>query len=383
MRRTNTSIGSLLGAAALALAGCSDSDVLEPAGGPAAFAVSASAPGAVYVLSNQAAGNAVLAFARAADGTLSGPVAYPTGGAGTGAGLGSQGAVVLTENARWLLAVDAGSDEVSLFRVDAAGLTQTDRVASGGDMPISVTVHGRFVYVVNAGGTGNIAGFQASNTGDLTPIPGSTRPLSGAGTGPAQIEFSPDGRWLVVTEKNTNMIVTYAVDHEGVAGPPQPQPSAGMTPFGFAFAGRNKLIVSEAFGGAVDASATSSYVLRRDGMLETLSPSVGTTETAACWTVVSKNGRFAYVTNTGSASVTGYEIGRGGRLFLLDADGRTAPTGPTPIDAAFDGSGQHLYVLTAGNGGISAFDVGANGNGLTPIAGAGGLPAGAVGIAAH
>jgi 6-phosphogluconolactonase (cycloisomerase 2 family) len=383
MRGTNLKRGVVIGAAALAAAACSDGSVLAPDGPEAAYAVSQGAPGAVYVLSNQAAGNAVLAFARAADGTLSGPVAYPTGGTGTGAGLGSQGAVVLSGNGRWLLAVDAGSDEVSVFRVDAMGLTQTDRVASGGDMPISVTVHGAWVYVVNAGGAGNISGFQLSASGDLSSITGSTRPLSGAGTGPAQIEFSPDGRWLVVTEKNTNMIVTYAVSHEGVAGPPQPQPSAGTTPFGFAFAGRNRLIVSEAFGGAVDASATSSYALKPDGTLETLSASVGTTETAACWTVVSKNGRFAYVTNTGSASVTGYEIGRGGQLHILDADGKTAPTGPTPIDADFSASGRHLYVLTAGNGGISAFDVGANGNGLAPIAGAAGLPAGAVGIAAH
>ena len=193
MFRTRLKFASVI-ATALALSACSETGVLEPEVTDAAFGVTRQASGAVYVLSNQASGNAVLAFARAADGTLSGPATYPTGGLGTGAGLGSQGALVLTDNARWLLAVDAGSDGVSAFRVDASGLTLTDHVASGGDMPISVTAHGRHVYVLNAGGASNISGFRLSTSGDLTPIAGSTRPLSGAGTGPAQIEFSPDGR---------------------------------------------------------------------------------------------------------------------------------------------------------------------------------------------
>ncbi|MGH7502213.1 MAG: lactonase family protein [Longimicrobiales bacterium] len=374
---------SMFSAAVLVLAACSETDVLEPAGSDAAFVQAASASGAVYVLSNAVAGNAVLAFARAADGSLTGPVAYATGGTGTGAGLGSQGAVVLSDNGRWLFAVDAGSDELSVFRVEAGNLTLTDRVGSGGDMPISVTVRGRTVYVLNAGGSGNIVGYGLSQSGDLSPLAGSTQPLSGAGTGPAQVEFSPNGRLLVVTEKMTNMIVTYAVDSQGIAGPPQANVSAGATPFGFAFSGSNRLIVSEAFGGAADASATSSYFLRSNGAVETISASVGTTETAACWVVVSRNGRFAYVTNTGSGTVTGYEIGRGGRLFLLDADGETAQSGPGPIDAAFSDGDRFLFVLNAGDGSISGFGVGPNGNGLSAVGGVSGLPAGAVGLAAH
>ena len=372
--------------AALALAGCSD---LDPAGPESAtdvtpaFASDAATPGAVYVLSNSAAGNEVLMFARGADGSLgAAPGAYSTGGTGTGAGLGSQGALTLSSSGRWLLAVNAGSDELSVFRVGPHGLTLTDRVASGGDMPISVTTHGSLVYVLNAGGSGNISGFALSPQGSLSAITGSTQPLSGAGVGPAQVQFSPDGSVLLVTEKAANMILTYAVNAVGQAAAPVAYASAGATPFGFTFAGRDKLVVSEAFGGAPDASATSSYILS-GGTLTPVSSSVGTTETAACWAVATRNGRYAYVTNTGSGSVTGYAVAQDGGLTLLDADGVTGVTGPgsSPIDAAFS-ENDYLYVLNAAAHSISGFRVNSDGS-LEPAAGAAGLPVGAVGIAAR
>ena len=186
-----------------------------------------------------------------------------------------------------------------------------DVASSRGVRPISVTSHGRLVYVLNAGGgatPANIAGFWRFG-GDLIPLPGSSRPLSAALPDPAQVEFSPDGRRLVVTEKGTNRIVTYAVGFLGYAGAPQVSPSAGQTPFGFAFAGRRHLIVSEAFGGAPDASVLSSYALGPGGGVTPIDPNVATTETAACWVVVTGNGRYAYTTNTGSASVSGYAVG--------------------------------------------------------------------------
>ncbi|HEU0079640.1 MAG TPA: beta-propeller fold lactonase family protein [Longimicrobiaceae bacterium] len=374
---------ALAAMAALAAAGCSgDAGTLAP--DTASLAKGKSSPGAVYVTSNSPAGNAVLAFDRSADGTLSPAGSFPTGGTGTGAGLGSQGALVLSDNGQWLLAVNAGSDQVSVFRVRPDGLELTDTEASGGDMPISVTVQGRLVYVLNAGGAGNISGLTLSPHGELAPLPGSTRPLSAAGVGPAQVEFSPDGDVLVVTEKMTDRIVTYAVGGDGLAGPPIPHASAGTTPFGFAFSGRDRLIVSEAFGGAPDASATSSYILGGGGSPTTVSPSVPTTETAACWVAVSRDGRFAYVTNTGSGSVSGYAVARDGTLTLLDADGVTAMTGPgsMPIDEDFSRDGRFLYVLGAGSHAVHAFAFAADGS-LAPVDRDPGLPAGSVGLAAR
>lgn len=369
-----------LSAAALALAACTDAAPPTGPDGSAALLRDPDAAGAVYTLSNAANGNELLVFARAADGSLSPAGAVPTGGLGTGAGLGSQGAVVASDDGRLLFAVDAGSDEISVFALRPQGPALVDRVASGGDRPISLTVHHRLLYVLNAGSE-TITGFTVGSDGSLSPLAGSTRPLSGAGVGPAQVEFSPDGRLLVVTEKATSLIDTYTVGRDGLASGPLVQASEGTTPFGFAFDRRGRLFVSEAFGGAPDASALSSYDLDRGGVLETISPSVGTTETAACWVVVTHDGRFAYTTNTGSGTVTGYAIADDGSVSLLDADGATGTAGTGPIDAAFDASGRHLYVLNAG-GTISAFSRGGDGS-LTPLSGASGLPAGTVGIAAR
>src|SRR6266480_1725333 len=170
---------------------------------------------AVYTLTNQAAGNAVAVFDRAADGTLTAAGTIATGGTGTGGGLGSQGAVALSDDGRRLFAVNAGSNDVSVFDIGPAGLALASRTASGGTLPISLTVHGDVLYVLNAGGDGNISGFRVGNDGTLAPLAGSTRPLSGSGVGPAQVSFSSTGAWLVVTEKTTNRLDIYAVGSDG------------------------------------------------------------------------------------------------------------------------------------------------------------------------
>ena len=338
---------------------------------------------AVYTMSNAAAGNRILAFDRAPNGMLTPAGSFATGGLGSGGGLGNQGGLVLSDNHRWLLAVNAGSHDVSLFTVDDDGLHWVDKEPSGGSQPVSVTIHRRLVYVLNAG-SDNVSGFTLRPHGKLSPIAGSTRPLSGAGTGAAQVQFSPDGRWLVVTEKATNLIVTYRVDDDGLLGPPHIQPSQGTTPFGFAFGGRRHLFVSEAFGGAPDASAVSSYRLGRDGMLHVVSPSVATHQTAACWVLVTEDGRFAYTTNTGSGSISGYAIDDDGALTLLNADGRTADTGAgsAPIDLALSQDGRVLFVLSSGAHSIGAFRILHSGQ-LHQLAAVGGLPASANGLAAR
>lgn len=337
--------------------------------------------GEVYTMTNGSGGNEILIFDRMQDGTLEPAGAVATGGAGTGSGLGSQGAIV--QAGWWLLAVNAGSDDVSLFFTGFGDLRLVDVEPSGGDMPISVTIHRNLVYVLNNGGDGNISGFKLNWWGDLTPIEGSTRPLSGSAVDAAQIEFTPRGEGLVVTEKMTNNIVGYPVDNNGMAGEPLVVPSAGQTPFGFAFDKRGHLIVSEAFGGAPDASAVSSYGVNDDGMFSVISPSVGTTETAACWVVVTKNGRYAYTTNTGSGSVTGYQIHHDGSLTLLDEDGQTGLTGDgsSPIDMGQSKNGRFLYVTNTGNGTISVFQVHNDGS-LSDVQVVSGLPAGITGMVA-
>ncbi len=372
--RVRTSIRSLIAASLL---------VAIVAGAGASNAEAHNGRGAVFTLTNEAAGNSVVALMRSADGTLSNAGTYPTGGLGTSDGLGSQGALTLSPNGRWLFAVNAGSDEVSVFSVRGTELTLSDKVSSGGDRPISLTVDRDLLYVLNAGMPNNITGFRIGNHGSLSQLAGSTRPLSAASTGPAEVQFSPDGDLLVVTEKMTNKIDTYTVNRHGFATGPNVQNSVGATPFGFAFDKRGRLIVSEAFGGAPDASAVSSYRPSNNGTLNVVSGSVGTTETAACWVVVTENGRYAYAANTGSGSITGYRIGHDGSLALLDADGRTGETGvgSSPVDMAISNGG-YLYALNSATDSIDAFEVGSDGS-LTWLSEAVGLSANVVGLVAR
>jgi 6-phosphogluconolactonase len=194
--------------------------------------------GALFTMTNSATGNEVIVFERSSDGTLTQQGSYSTGGLGTGAGLGNQSGVILSQGRKFLLVCNAGSNDISIFEVRHGGLTLLDRTPSGGDTPISLAISGRLVYALNAGGDGNISGLVVKDNGQLRPIAGSNRPLSGSGTGPAQICFSNNGRVLVVTEKATNQILIYKVHHDGRASGPEVHASSGDTPFGFAFSNR-------------------------------------------------------------------------------------------------------------------------------------------------
>jgi 6-phosphogluconolactonase len=380
--RTRNTLG-VVGIAIAALVGCSQEDtLLDPLdGGALSPAGSDRATGAVYLMNNDAAGNEVMVFRRSTDGSLTYQINVPTDGQGTGGSLGNQSGLALSSGRRWLLVVNAGSDDVSVFAVRPEGLVLTDREASGGEQPISVATHRNLVYVLNAGDPNNISGFRLTSAGELQPIPGSIQPLSAPTVGPAQVGFSPDGRILVVSEKGTNRLTTYTVDRNGLASAPNPQAAAGQTPFGFGFDHHGTLVVSEAFGGAADASTVSSYRVESNGTVDVIDATVPTTETAACWIAISANGRYAYTTNTGSGSITGFEIAASGDLTILNSNGETALTGPgsTPLDAAFSSGGRYLYVLSRGIGEISAFELRSDGS-LEAISGAGGLPPAANGM---
>ncbi len=338
--------------------------------------------GAVYTLTNEARANAVVAFNRSARGPLSDPRRFATGGRGTGSGLGSQGAIALSRNGSWLFAVNPGSNDISVFSVRGTELRLAHRSSSGGTMPISVTSHRNLVFVLNAGGTGNIAGFTLTPSGALQPLPDGVRSLSGPKTGPAQVSFSPNGESLVVTEKNTGLLALYSVDDDGAVSEATQVPSNGETPFGFSFARHGLLIVSEAFGGRDGESAVSSY--RLEDEVQPISGSVPDHQTAACWIAVTRNGQYAYTTNTGSGSISGYRVSSRGTLSLLNPDGRTASTGDgsSPTDMALSAESSFLYAVGSGTGTISAFRVRDDGS-LRPLDPVGGLPTSVVGLAAR
>ncbi len=337
-------------------------------------------PGAVYTMTNSAGDNAIQVYERAADGSLSAGGTFPTGGLGTGSGLGSQGAIELTQDGRWLFAVNASSGEVSVFAVHIGQLSLVDKVSSAGSDPISLTYNHRLLYVLNAGNGGGIAGFRVSANGHLHFISGSIRPLSNNGVGaapsPEEIAFTPDGENLVVTEKGSNLIDTYAVENGRTHGP-LVNASAGPAPYGFDFAGRNVMVVSEAA-----KSAASSYRVLDKG-IKVISASVLDTQAAACWLIVTGNGRFAYAANAASGTISGYRVSEAGRLALLNASGINGiiGAGSHPIDMGLSKNDRYLYVLASGNNTINAFAVRPDGS-LAFIASYS-SPAGASGLAAR
>lgn len=251
---------------------------------------------------------------------------------------------------------------------------------------MSVTSHGRLVYVVNEssaqGGVDSINGFRLSRHGHLHAIPQAQQPLSAVAADPAQIGFSPDGRVLVVTEKATNTLSTYRVDRRGRAGAAQSFPSEGPTPFGFAFRRDGTLFVSEAAGGAPNASTVSSYHVDRRGGLSVLESRFATMQTAACWVAADRSGRRLYTANTPDASLTGLSADRSGALSLLDPSGISgeAGMGSAPRDLGLTRNGRFLYTLNGGTGAVGAFRVERSGA-LTSLGEFGSLPGSATGLA--
>jgi len=339
-------------------------------------------PGAVYAMTNAAGGNSIRIFDRAAGGALTSAGSISTGGNGMGSGLGSQGALTLTSDQRWLLAVNAGSNDVTVFSVMPAGLEFRSQTPSGGKTPISVTIHGRLVYVLNAG-TPNISGFRLSSDGTLSTIPGSTQFINGV-TGPAQVAFNAEGNVLIVTDKPTNQIFTFRVDDDGVAAAPVAHVSNGATPFGFAVDQRDHVVVSDAHGGPSGTSALSSYEVNDGGSLQLIAGPIGTNQLAACWVVITQNDKFTFTSDTASGVITGFSLARDGSLTLLDSQGVSARTGAgsTPTDLALSENSRFLFSLNPGAGTIAGWRIGSDGA-LVFTGGATGIPASASGIAAR
>jgi 6-phosphogluconolactonase (cycloisomerase 2 family) len=322
-------------------------------------AVAAASPGAVFTQDNDPRGNAVQMFDRAADGTLSPGRTFPTGGVGLATLGGRQGAVELSDDERYVYAVNAGSNTVTTFEVTRDGLENLGSVPSGGVAPTSIDERSGRVYVLNSGATPNVTTFDSGNDGTLTPVSGGSRDLPGA-LGAAQVSVAPDGSALVVSERLSNRLETLPLDAGGRPGAPVITPSSGSVPFGFAFGHRGDVLVSEA-----GASTVSSYRLGSAGALQPITAALPVGFGAACWLAASPNGKFAYTGNA-SGSISS---------FGVDPDGSLSPLGtvalqPSPRDLDFSRNGRYLYAVSPGNattpGRVTGYRVAADGR-LTEI----------------
>jgi 6-phosphogluconolactonase (cycloisomerase 2 family) len=355
------------------------------AGAGGVDARAASLSGAVFVQTNELTGNSIVSYARSADGVLTPAGRFATGGKG-GAALGavsdrlaSQGSLVYDAAHRLLLAVNAGSNSLSVFRVDGTQLTLRQVIWSGGDFPASVAVHGDLVYVLNAGGVGRLSGYRVSN-GALTPIADGIRSLGLANTNPpffltspGQVGFSPDGQHLIVTTKASGShIDVFAVSTEGrLSSQPVVNNSATPVPFAFTFTPQGRLAVGEA-----GASSLTTYILHPNGTLtDPLAQTDG--QAALCWIV--KAGDYYYVANTGSSTLSSFRISANGQPGLLNPVAATTETGS--IDVAVSPDNRFLYAEAGAAGTLDEFQINPDGS-LTKIGVIdAGLPPGLEGIA--
>jgi 6-phosphogluconolactonase (cycloisomerase 2 family) len=333
------------------------------------------AVGHVYVNNNTAGRNSISAFDRHADGSLT-PLAdspYATGGRGTGSTLASQGALQLSADGRYLLAVDAGSNTISVLRIHNDGSLQlADTVPSGGNLPLSIAVHDDLVYVANGGAGANYTGFNLNAGGHLRPIAGSTVTLSGPAA-PVDILFNKTGTLLAATKfgpgDSPSQIDTFAVSKSGLltAAPGAPFTAQGAAPFGSAFRPTNpsQLFVSNAHNGT-DLGTVSAFSVAADGTLSSISGSpFRDFQTAPCWVEISPDGYTLFAVNTAVPSITTFSIAPNGTLSNPVSVGFNEPTGLRPFDIRIDPTGHFVYVVGAGK--VSAFYF--NGATLNEIAG--------------
>lgn len=319
--------------------------------------------GTVFVMTNAADRNEVIAFKRSYNGSFSEGRRFDTGGRGSSGAtdpLESQGSLTFSQDHSFLFAVNAGSGNVSVFRVlRNEFLFLTDKEPSGGSEPVAVAQRQNLVYVLNAGGPGRVVGFQFDHEGELRPIKNATAFLTANVTGGASITISPDGQFLAVTERLANNIDTFKINPDGTLSPIVVNPSPSPGAFSALFVPDGKLIVSETgAAGTVNGSTISSYTVLAGGSITAVTQALPTFGGANCWNAVTPDGKFVYVSNAGSSSISGFVIGKGGALTPIgNTVVGTNPAGSTNLDIAVSADGKYLYSLNSSTGTIGVFAI--------------------------
>jgi 6-phosphogluconolactonase (cycloisomerase 2 family) len=352
------------------------------AAAPAVAAAAASShAGYVYVDDNTPGQNTIAAFARQADGTLT-PLAgspFDAGGAGTGSGLASQGAVQVSSDGRYVIAVDAGSNQISVLHIRRhGGLELASVTSSGGIKPVSIAEHDGLVYVANAGAGGsNYTGFTLSRGGQLEPLAGSTVALTDDAQ-PGDVLFNSTGSNVVGARVGSSLIDSFSVGADGrlTAAPGSPFASQGPGPFGSEFrpTDPSQLFVSNAHGGSSNGTV-SAFSVAGDGTLSSIATSpFADQQTAPCWVEITHDGQFLFTVNTGSGSISRYSIAPNGELTLLGSTQVSSQSGVGAVDARLSTDGQTLYVNESRIAAVGEFAV--RGGQLTEL-GSVSLPVGA------
>lgn len=317
--------------------------------------------GAVFVMTNDADKNEIIAFERTADGSLYDAGRYATGGRGSGGvtdPLQSQGSLTLSQDHSFLFAVNPGSGTVSLFRVRRASLALVDKAPSGGAEPVAVAQWSNLVYVLNAGGPGSVVAFHLDGN-NLRRIGHSTVFLKANTTGASSLSVSPNGRFLTVTERTPNNVDTFQINSDGTLRPIVVNHDSVPGTFSAQFASLRTIVVSETGpAGGSNAGTMSSYSVLTDGTLAPVSVGIPTLGAANCWNAITPNGKWIYASNAGSANISGFSLGSNGSLTPVGGTiAGVNPTGSTNLDIATSADSRFLYSLNSGTGKIGIFAI--------------------------
>jgi 6-phosphogluconolactonase len=325
----------------------------------------------VFIMTNDAERNQIVAYKSTSDGSFVEAGRFETGGRGTGGGvlpLESQGSLTLSQDHSFLFAVNAGSGELSVFRVQGASLFLVSKLPTGGAMPVSVAQRQNRVYVLNQGGSGAVVGFNMDPSGHLTRIPSSIALLSAKLVAGVDVSISPDGRFVVVVEQLTdpasatqksNNIDTFRIRPDGTLGPIVENQSPGPGAFSSAFTPNGTLIVTEAGTLAQPtASGISSYNVQSDGTITPITQSVPTGGLLACWNVITPNAKFVYAVNAGTSNISGFAIARDGALAPIGSGVLASdPPNSANLDVAISSDGKLLFNINPGSGTIGVFGI--------------------------
>jgi 6-phosphogluconolactonase len=344
-------------------------------------------PSTVYVMTNDADHNEILAYQKSSEGDFELRRRVQTGGRGSGGSgdpLQSQGSLTLSQDHELLFAVNAASGTVSSFHLVNGVPVLIDHEPTGGAFPVAVAEHNGTIYVLNAGGNGAIVAFHVDGPGRLHEIQNSITPLTAANDGASSIAISPDGQTLAVIEKGPNNIDTFPIHPDGTLGKVVVNHSVTPGVFSAVFAPNGALIVSENQPNGTDVSSISSYTVQSNGKIQAISQSVPTFGDANCWNAITPNGKFVYVDNAATSTVAGFSVGANGALTpIAGTILATDPPGAANLDMSISGDGNTLFTLNSGLGTVSVYNINSDGT-LTPVGNIDGLPknAGFNGIAA-
>jgi 6-phosphogluconolactonase (cycloisomerase 2 family) len=333
--------------------------------------------GTVYVMTNDAVKNEVLAYQRLFDGELTLKERFATGGRGSGGTtdpLQSQGSLILSQDHNLLFAINSGSGTISSFHLLRGLPILVDQEPTGGSEPVAVAEHHGTVYVLNAGGNGAVVAFRTDNLGRLHQIRNSTTYLTATHSGGSSISVSPNGSTLVVLEKVPNNIDTFPIHSDGTLGAVVINHSVTPGVFAAVFTPTGKLLVSENQPGGTDISSISSYTINAGGTITPITQSLPSRGDGNCWNVLTPDGKYVYADNSGTSTVAGFSVGPDGTLTpVAGTILGTNPAGTTNLDLTTSTDGKFLYTINSGTGSISIYRINADGT-LLDLGDIGGLP---------